>query len=78
MFPPVLYQNLAQVFGGMSDGLLVVYSLLDDLPLEGETYLCCHTLNKTSFGLTDSDPRQMSYPVGAMVLVSRGSQVRSC
>ncbi|XP_024117548.1 leucine-rich repeat serine/threonine-protein kinase 1 isoform X3 [Oryzias melastigma] len=68
-------QNLAQVFGGMSDGLLVVYSLLDDLPLEGETYLCCHTLNKTSFGLTDSDPRQMSYPVGAMVLVSRGSQL---
>ncbi|RVE74987.1 hypothetical protein OJAV_G00027490 [Oryzias javanicus] len=68
-------QNLAQVFGGMSDGLLAVYSLLEDLPLEEETYLCCHTLNKTSFGLQDSDPRQMSYPVGAMVLVSRGSRL---
>lgn len=60
----------------MSDGLLAVYSLVEDLPLEGEAYLCCHTLNKTTFGLKDSDPRQMCYPVRAMVLVSSGSRVR--
>lgn len=60
----------------MSDGLVAVYSLLDGLPVEGEAYLCSHTLNKTAFGLKDSDPRQNPYPVRCMVLVGSGSQVR--
>lgn len=68
-------QSLARVFAGMSDGLLAVYTLVDDLPLDGETYLCSHTLNKTVFGLKDSDPRQRPCPVKTMSLVSSGSQV---
>ncbi|XP_010773472.1 leucine-rich repeat serine/threonine-protein kinase 1-like [Notothenia coriiceps] len=72
---PAQEQSLARVFAGMSDGLVAVYSLLEDLPLEGETYLCSHTLNRTLFSLKDSDPRQRPYPVSSMVLVSRGSQL---
>ncbi|XP_029353806.1 leucine-rich repeat serine/threonine-protein kinase 1 isoform X1 [Echeneis naucrates] len=72
---PAIEQSLARVFAGMSDGLLVVYTLVEDLPLEGETYLCSHTLNKTVFGLKDSDPRQRPYPVRSMALVSSGSQL---
>lgn len=68
-------KSLARVFAGMSDGLVAVYSLVEDLPQEGETYLCSHTLNKTVFGLKDSDARQRPYPVRSMALVSSGSQV---
>nr|XP_046247302.1 leucine-rich repeat serine/threonine-protein kinase 1 isoform X2 [Scatophagus argus] len=76
LFPvPAGEQNLARVFAGMSDGLLAVYSLAEDLPVEGETYLCSHTLNKTVFGLKDSDPRQRPYPVRTMALVNSGSQL---
>ncbi|KAM4592288.1 leucine-rich repeat serine/threonine-protein kinase 1 isoform 1-T1 [Odontesthes bonariensis] len=72
---PAREQSLAKVFAGMSDGLVTVYSLVEELPLEGETYLCSHTLNKTVFGLKDSDPRQRPYPVRSMALVSSGSQL---
>ncbi|XP_039980323.1 leucine-rich repeat serine/threonine-protein kinase 1 isoform X2 [Xiphias gladius] len=76
LFPvPAIEQRLARVFAGMSDGLVAVYNLVEDLPLEGETYLCSHTLNKTVFGLKDSDPRQRPYPVLSMTLVSSGSQL---
>lgn len=61
----------------MSDGLVAVYNLLEDLPVEGENYLCSHTFNKTVFGLKDSDPRQRPYTVRSMALVSSGSQVSS-
>lgn len=69
------FQCLTRVFAGMSDGLMVVYSLLDGLPVDGETYLCSHTINKTVFDLKDSDPRQRPYPIRSMALVSSGSQV---
>lgn len=59
----------------MSDGLVAVYTLLEELPVDGETYLCSHTINKTVFGLQDSDPRQRPYPIRSLVLVSGGSQV---
>ncbi|XP_074480599.1 leucine-rich repeat serine/threonine-protein kinase 1 isoform X2 [Sebastes fasciatus] len=76
LFPvPAREQSLARVFAGMSDGLVAVYSLVEDLPLEGESYLCSHTLNKTVFALKDSDPRQRPYPVRSMALVSSGSQL---
>ncbi|KAF7666866.1 hypothetical protein LDENG_00091190 [Lucifuga dentata] len=76
LFPvPAREQNLARVFAGMSDGLVAVYSVVDDLPVEGEIYLCSHMLNKTVFGLEDSDPRQRPYPVCSMTLVSSGSQL---
>ncbi|XP_059205698.1 leucine-rich repeat serine/threonine-protein kinase 1 [Centropristis striata] len=76
LFPvPAREQCLARVFAGMSDGLVAVYSLVEDLPVEGEIYLCAHTLNKTVFALKDSDPRQRPYPVRSMVLVSSGSQL---
>ena len=60
----------------MSDGLVAVYTLVEDMPIEGDTYLCSHTINRTVFGLEDSDPRQRPYPVRTMVLVCSGSQVR--
>lgn len=69
------FQCLTRVFAGMSDGLMVVYTLLDDLPVDGETYLCSHTINKTVFDLKDSDPRQRPYPIRSMALVGSGSQV---
>nr|XP_024655157.1 leucine-rich repeat serine/threonine-protein kinase 1 [Maylandia zebra] len=68
-------QSLDKVFAGMSDGLLAVYNVVEDLPLEGETYICSHTLNKTVFGLKDSDPRQRPYPIRTMALVGSGSQL---
>lgn len=71
--PPI--KSLDKVFAGMSDGLLAVYNVVEDLPLEGETYICSHTLNKTVFGLKDSDPRQRPYPIRTMALVGSGSQV---
>lgn len=37
----------------MSDGLVAVYTLLNGVPVEGEVYLCSHTLNKTMFDLKD-------------------------
>ena len=45
----------------MADGLVAVYTLVDDMPVEGEAYVCSHTLNKSLFGLEDSDPRQRPY-----------------
>ncbi|KAM9861302.1 leucine-rich repeat serine/threonine-protein kinase 1 [Aulostomus maculatus] len=72
---PAGEQSLARVFAGMSDGLVAVYSLVEELPLEGDTYLCSHTFNKTVFGLKDSDPRQRPYAVRSMALVSSGSQL---
>ncbi|XP_054590342.2 leucine-rich repeat serine/threonine-protein kinase 1 isoform X2 [Nothobranchius furzeri] len=74
-YVPARAQGLAKVFAGMSDGLVAVFNLVDDLPLEGETYLCSHSLNKTVFGLKDSDLRQRPFPVRSMALVSSGSQL---
>ncbi|KAM8894430.1 leucine-rich repeat serine/threonine-protein kinase 1 [Spinachia spinachia] len=68
-------QSLSRVFAGMSDGLVAVYILVEDLPLDGETYLCSRTINKTVFAIKDSDPRQKPYPVRNMALVSSGSQL---
>nr|XP_061819726.1 leucine-rich repeat serine/threonine-protein kinase 1 isoform X2 [Nerophis lumbriciformis] len=75
-FPvPAGEQNLERVFAGMSDGLVAVYTVVDGLPVGGDAYLCSHTLNKTSFRLLDSDPRQRPAPVRCMVLVGGGSQL---
>ncbi|KAM8889549.1 leucine-rich repeat serine/threonine-protein kinase 1 isoform 3-T3 [Synchiropus picturatus] len=72
---PAGEQSLARVFAGMSDGLVAVYYLVEGLPEQGDTYLCSHTLNKTAFGLKDSDPRQRPCAVKSMVLVGSGSQL---
>lgn len=68
-------QSLPQVFAGMADGLITVYSLVDDLPLEGEAYVCSHTVNKTLLGMEDLDPRQNPYPVKSIVPVRSGTEV---
>lgn len=68
-------QSLPQVFAGMADGLITVYSLVDDLPLEGEAYVCSHTVNKTLLGMADLDPRQNPYPVKSIVPVRSGTEV---
>uniref|UniRef100_A0A8C4ZLF4 non-specific serine/threonine protein kinase n=1 Tax=Gadus morhua TaxID=8049 RepID=A0A8C4ZLF4_GADMO len=65
----------SRVFAGMADGLLAVYSVAGDVPQEGEAYLCSHTINKTQFGIGDTDPRQRPYPIKCMVLVNRGAQL---
>uniref|UniRef100_A0A671SI20 non-specific serine/threonine protein kinase n=1 Tax=Sinocyclocheilus anshuiensis TaxID=1608454 RepID=A0A671SI20_9TELE len=67
--------SLPQVFAGMSDGLVVVYSLVDDMPVEGETYICSHTINKHLLNMEDSDPRQRPYAVRSIVPVHSGSEV---
>uniref|UniRef100_A0A672SBT3 non-specific serine/threonine protein kinase n=1 Tax=Sinocyclocheilus grahami TaxID=75366 RepID=A0A672SBT3_SINGR len=68
-------ESLPQVFAGMSDGLVVVYSLVDDMPVEGETYICSHTINKHLLNMDDSDPRQRPYAVRSIVPVCTGSEV---
>lgn len=68
-------QALPLVFVGMADGLLAVYMLCDDMPLDGETYLCSHTVNRSQFQLEDTDPRQRPYPVLSMALVRGDSEV---
>ncbi|XP_030622224.1 LOW QUALITY PROTEIN: leucine-rich repeat serine/threonine-protein kinase 1 [Chanos chanos] len=76
LFPlPGRKENLPRVFAGMADGLVAVYTLVDDMPEEGESYICSHTLNKSLFGLEDADPRQRPYPVRSMILVRSGSEV---
>ncbi|TSK53838.1 Leucine-rich repeat serine/threonine-protein kinase 1 [Bagarius yarrelli] len=65
----------SEVFAGMADGLIAVYTLVDDLPLEGEAYVCSHTINKTMLGMEDLDPRQRPYPVKSIVSVRSGSEV---
>ncbi|XP_059362027.1 leucine-rich repeat serine/threonine-protein kinase 1-like isoform X2 [Carassius carassius] len=72
---PARKESLPQVFAGMSDGLVVVYSLVDDMPVEGETYICSHTINKHLLNMEDSDPRQRPYPVCSIVPVCSGSEV---
>lgn len=59
----------------MADGLVSVHTLVDDMPMDGETYLCSHSLNKSQFGLQDDDPRQKPYPVHCMALACGGSEL---
>ncbi|XP_064192700.1 leucine-rich repeat serine/threonine-protein kinase 1 isoform X1 [Anguilla rostrata] len=72
---PAKKDTLPLVFVGMADGLVAVYTLVNDMPLDGETYLCSHTLNKSVFKLEDDDPRLKPYPVRSMVLAHSGSEV---
>lgn len=71
----LLVQSLPKVFAGMADGLIAVYTLVDDLPLEGEAYVCSHTVNKSLLKMEDLDPRQRPYPVKSIVPVCSGSEV---
>ncbi|XP_036399603.1 leucine-rich repeat serine/threonine-protein kinase 1 isoform X1 [Megalops cyprinoides] len=76
LFPvPAKKETLPLVFVGMADGLVAVYRVVNDMPLDGEAYLCSHTLNKSQFRLEDDDPRQKPYPVRSMVLVRSGSEI---
>lgn len=72
---PARKESLPQVFAGMSDGLVAVYSVVDDMPEEGETYICSHTVNKHLHGMDDADLRQRPYPVRSIVPVRTGSEV---
>ncbi|XP_076879110.1 leucine-rich repeat serine/threonine-protein kinase 1 isoform X2 [Brachyhypopomus gauderio] len=75
MLLPARSESLPQVFAGMVDGLVAVYTVVDDMPVEGEAYICSHTLNKSLFGMEDSDPRQKPYPVRSIVPVRSGSEL---
>lgn len=59
----------------MADGLIAVYTLVDDLPLEGVAYVCSHTVNKSLLAMEDLDPRQRPYPVKSIVPIRSGSEV---
>ncbi|XP_041917167.1 leucine-rich repeat serine/threonine-protein kinase 1 isoform X2 [Alosa sapidissima] len=72
---PAQKESLPLVFVGMADGLVSVHTLVDDMPTDGETYLCSHSLNKSEFGLKDTDPRQKPYPVRCMALVRGGAEL---
>ncbi|KAK1160778.1 leucine-rich repeat serine/threonine-protein kinase 1-like isoform X1 [Acipenser oxyrinchus oxyrinchus] len=72
---PAQKKTLPLVFVGMADGLVAVYTLINDLPDESQSYLCSHTLNKSVFKISDDDPRQNPYPVKVMVLVKSGSEI---
>ncbi|XP_031425211.1 leucine-rich repeat serine/threonine-protein kinase 1 isoform X2 [Clupea harengus] len=72
---PAQKETLPLVFVGMADGLVSVHTLVDDMPTDGETYLCSHSLNKSEFGLRDDDPRQNPYPVRCMAQVRSGSEL---
>ncbi|MBN3288139.1 LRRK1 kinase, partial [Polyodon spathula] len=72
---PAKKKTLPLVFVGMADGLVAVYTLINNLPHESQSYLCSHTLNKSIFKISDDDPRQNPYPVKVMVLVKSGSEI---
>ncbi|MGH0161716.1 UNVERIFIED_CONTAM: hypothetical protein FKN15_041666 [Acipenser sinensis] len=72
---PAQKKTLPLVFVGMADGLVAVYTLINDFPDESQSYLCSHTLNKSIFKISDDDPRQNPYPVKVMVLVKSGSEI---
>ncbi|XP_066557623.1 leucine-rich repeat serine/threonine-protein kinase 1 isoform X2 [Amia ocellicauda] len=72
---PAKEETLPLVFVGMADGLIAVYTLINDMPHDRESYLCSHTLNKSFFRIVDDDPRQRPYPVTSMVLVKSGSEL---
>ncbi|KAK3561718.1 hypothetical protein QTP86_012606 [Hemibagrus guttatus] len=72
---PARSESLPQVFAGMADGLIAVYTLVDDLPLEGVAYVCSHTVNKSLLAMEDLDPRQRPYPVKSIVPIRSGSEV---
>ncbi|XP_062868607.1 leucine-rich repeat serine/threonine-protein kinase 1 isoform X2 [Trichomycterus rosablanca] len=75
MLLPARTDSLPRVFAGMADGLLAVYTLVDDVPLDGEAYVCSHTLNKSLLQMEDLDERQRPYPVRSIIPVRSGSQV---
>ncbi|XP_058256583.1 leucine-rich repeat serine/threonine-protein kinase 1 isoform X2 [Hemibagrus wyckioides] len=72
---PARSESLPQVFAGMADGLIAVYTLVDDLPLDGVAYVCSHTVNKSLLAMEDLDPRQRPYPVKSIVPIRSGSEV---
>uniref|UniRef100_H3BET7 Leucine rich repeat kinase 1 n=1 Tax=Latimeria chalumnae TaxID=7897 RepID=H3BET7_LATCH len=69
------YQNFTQVFTGLADGLVGIYSLFSDTIDDNCSYLCSHTANKTKFKISDDDPRQNPYSVETMVPLGSGSEV---
>ncbi|TRY84280.1 hypothetical protein DNTS_013412 [Danionella cerebrum] len=72
---PATSQSLPLMFAGLSDGLVMVYSLVDEMPLEGESYLCPHTFNKQLLNMADLDPRQGPFPVRSVIFPCRGAEV---
>ncbi|MGH0153992.1 UNVERIFIED_CONTAM: hypothetical protein FKN15_000672 [Acipenser sinensis] len=72
---PAQKKTLPLVFVGMADGLVAVYTLINDFPDESQSYLCSHTLNKSIFKISDDDPRQNPYPVKVMMLVKSGLEI---
>nr|XP_014340568.1 PREDICTED: leucine-rich repeat serine/threonine-protein kinase 1 [Latimeria chalumnae] len=64
-----------EVFTGLADGLVGIYSLFSDTIDDNCSYLCSHTANKTKFKISDDDPRQNPYSVETMVPLGSGSEV---
>nr|XP_033775868.1 leucine-rich repeat serine/threonine-protein kinase 1 isoform X1 [Geotrypetes seraphini]XP_033775869.1 leucine-rich repeat serine/threonine-protein kinase 1 isoform X1 [Geotrypetes seraphini]XP_033775870.1 leucine-rich repeat serine/threonine-protein kinase 1 isoform X1 [Geotrypetes seraphini] len=72
---PVIEKNCYLVFAGLSDSLVAIFSVVHGIPNESFSYVCSHTANRSMFKISDDDPRQNPYPVRAMEIANRGSEV---
>ncbi|XP_066492192.1 leucine-rich repeat serine/threonine-protein kinase 1 [Tiliqua scincoides] len=72
---PVVKKNSYLVLAGLSDGLIAVFQVLQGVPNDSCCYLCSHTSNRSTFNISDDDPRQNPYPVKAMETANSGTEV---
>nr|XP_028561642.1 leucine-rich repeat serine/threonine-protein kinase 1 isoform X1 [Podarcis muralis]XP_028561643.1 leucine-rich repeat serine/threonine-protein kinase 1 isoform X1 [Podarcis muralis] len=72
---PVIKKNAYLVLAGLSDGLIAVFQAPHGIPEDGCCYLCSHTANRSTFKISDDDPRQNPYPVKVMETANNGAEV---
>ncbi|KAG9489064.1 hypothetical protein GDO78_005201 [Eleutherodactylus coqui] len=63
------------VFAGLADSLISVFPVTGGIPSTDCSYICSRTANRTMFKIGDEDPRQNPYPIMAMEISNRGSEV---
>ncbi|XP_072324910.1 leucine-rich repeat serine/threonine-protein kinase 1 [Scyliorhinus torazame] len=68
-------QKSPLMLAGMSDGMVAVYALVNEIPEGWSSYLCSRSANKFQFNISNNDLRQNAYPVTDMVAVSSESEV---
>ncbi|XP_060709344.1 leucine-rich repeat serine/threonine-protein kinase 1 isoform X1 [Hemiscyllium ocellatum] len=68
-------QKSPVMLAGMADGMVAVYSLVNEIPEGWCSYLCSRSANKFQFKISDNDLRQNAYRVTDMIMVNSGSEV---
>ncbi|XP_078386621.1 leucine-rich repeat serine/threonine-protein kinase 1 [Cetorhinus maximus] len=68
-------QKSPLMLAGTADGMVAVYSLVNETPEGWSSYLCSRSANKFRFKIPDNDLRQNAYPVTDMVAVNSESEV---